>query len=510
MRILLIIAASFIVMLVGACTPKAADSSSSGTSSKSLLAPPSSSQPALLQTLSGKETLTRKDLSALSAGDLKLLQQARFDQRQKVNADLELSELLGEYLCQQLITLRQNCPIFSPLLPGGGQGSALQCRGDSGGPPAPSSIEVTIPANKSGHYVLIANDIFVSSVFVAGTTTINFTSSGAQNTAIPKFAAIWKLVLRSAPGTDLANLQPLPDLSGFVLQLKVGGTAILTTALGPSTDKNLAANNREYRVDVGQVLSLAQSSTCSISSETIDLQEQQLASSVAEKQAAKNKKTAAAPGGDLITSILSLQTDIGSQLVLLNESKNRHYLLRSEVSSEVALGCHSDTPIKKLVVEIDGSIIDREIISQQGNPLPSTNASKSKTLIIDLGGINFFVDLGATNILRSTYQVPDDFSQHTISEIRQVALTKVGTMIDNLRECHKDMLIFDTCQFSSYEEDLINIDGVSIMVNDMLVYEKKNITSKLKHDIMSLKFNDVQHSDAWLRLMQRDDCQVVQ
>jgi hypothetical protein len=205
-----------------------------------------------------------------------------------------------------------------------------------------------------------------------------------------------------------------------------------------------------------------------------------------------------------------LQADIQKKQVQLDEAKNRHYLLRSEVSTEVAIGCQLNTPIKKLAVQIDGSVIEREVASQQGDPLASTKADKSMVIIVDLGGLSFFVDLATNNIFRAVYQPADDFSKNTVSDIRQVVITKVGTKLDNVRECRKSLLIFDSCSYTTYEENLLSFDGIKIWVNDMLVYERANLRSKLDQKFMTLKLYDVQRSDAWVRLMQRDDCQVVQ
>jgi hypothetical protein len=456
--------------------------------------------------LVNKETLTKDDLLRLSSGALQQVKTARTRQQRALKDEIELTSVLSDYLCQQLRNLRQTCPIMNPLIPDPSS-QALTCTDDRGSAPLAAPLKVTIPPNKNGEFVLIANDLYVSSVFSAGTSEITFASTGARNIAAPKFSAIWKLVLRSKAGKDVDHLLALPQLNGFSLTLAQGASTLLNTQLEPSHDERLRQSVREYRVNLASLSALAQSSTCRIPGDEIDAAEKQLSQGLVDRQ--HQLPTSAVDQGDIKASILSLQTDIQQSLLLLDAAKNRHYQLRSELNPDTAIGCQAGSPITKLEVHIDGSLIDRAFISQQDDPLASRNGNKSAGLAIDFGGFGFRVDLLVNNILRIKYVPKDDFSQHSIRDIQRVVLTKLGTKIDNIRECKKDLLIFDTCIYSSYEENTLSINKITIWVNDILLYESGVLGKRLDRSNPALSLYNVQQNDAWVRLMQREDCQVT-
>jgi hypothetical protein len=193
---------------------------------------------------------------------------------------------------------------------------------------------------------------------------------------------------------------------------------------------------------------------------------------------------------------------------LLNNAQNTNYQLRSLLNPPTVSGCKANTPISSLQIEINGSMIAREFVSKQDEPLPSMNSNLSKAISIDFGGFGFSLDLASENILGIKYSSPESFSKFKLNALQRVVISKLGTSIDNLQVCQQKLLVWETCAYDSYEQDLLNITGISIWVNDELVYHHSGLNISLNRTTPALKLFDVQQSEAWVQLMQQGNCAV--
>lgn len=461
------------------------------------------------------------DLETMPLGELMLLKQERSQQDQSEQGELELLDAINGRLCEKLEDKRKNCPAIKRLIYDP-YANPLKCskEADAG----KTLIEVTIPAGKPGSFVLIANDLYTSSAFSSGTTTITFTDKGGDLLA-PQFIKIHKLVLRTEGETPA----PLPPTEGFFVKITVDGNDLLDELVRPSEDAELARQGTEYSISVKDIISLRKSSVCMVNHQQIEQLKLNIRNTITQDQALEMKDQFLRDSikidevGDpdvkrkeVISELTALRSKIAARFNVLEGERNRQFKLANELKTDIHMGCHFRKPINSFEIELEGSINDRVFLGKQDQKKPDRIFDGgSHEILFDFGAVKFSVDFSKTNIFGVRHVYEKDVSDESlVGSLDRIMVRKKGVTYDNvLTPCRTSGGIFGSLEkvfwdescYDVYEQGVFTISAITIYVNQKKAFTKGDLGVKLSRE--NYKFSeDLQSNEQWVKLMLDEDC----
>lgn len=461
------------------------------------------------------------DLETMPLGELMLLKQERAQQDQSEQGELELLDAINGRLCEKLEDKRKNCPAIKRLIHDP-YANPLKCSAneDTG----KTLIEVTIPAGKPGSFVLIANDLYTSSAFSSGTTTITFTDKGGDLMA-PQFIKIHKLVLRTEGETPA----PLPPSEGFFVKITVDGDDLLDELVRPSEDAELARQGTEYSISVKDIINLRKSSVCMINHQQIEELKLNIRNTITQDQALQMKDQFLRDSikidevGDpdvkrkeVIAELTALRSKISARFNVLEGERNRQFKLANELKTDIHMGCHFRKPINSFEIELEGSINDRVYLGKQDQKKPDRIFDGgTHEILFDFGAVKFSLDFSKTNIFGVRHVYEKDVSDESlVGSLDRIMIRKKGVTYDNvMTPCRTSGGIFGSLEkvfwdescYDVYEQGIFTISALTIYVNQKKAFSKGDLGVKLSRE--NYKFSeDLQSNEQWVKLMLDEDC----
>lgn len=459
-----------------------------------------------------------------------LLEQERKNQDLAEEDELVLLDAINTELCRKLDEKRKNCPAIKRLIFDPTERS-LQCDGETAEASTAPKIVVTIPDNKIGTFVLMANDIYKSSSFGPGTNEITFSSESGGEFQAPQFIKVYKLALRSYDAAG--KLKELPSIEAFNVKITIDGNELLNDYATLSEDTLLKEQNKEFRVPVNDIIELRRSSTCLVDQNQIDTLRSQIGQAITANQVHARKEdyrktkesldynvsNPAAKRSTLIESVYGYQASIERRFPILEAERNRQFKLISEIKTDVQIGCQYIQPIHSFELEIEGNMnMNVALGTEDGQRPPDLQDGPASELLLDFGGVKFSVDFSTQNIFGIRYPLEKDVSDEAIiGELDRIYLRKKGATFNNVAvSCNNTggilgqlgKVFYDETCYEVYEDGVFSIDAISIYVNGKKAFSRSDLGISLDHK--SRKWTgDLQSNEKWIQLMLDDTCEAT-
>lgn len=508
----------FTVLLSAQCNP----SSRQTRNAESENPPDFKKNPDLLDGNYGKSAL-----EIMPIGELMLLEQERRNQSMFEEEELTLLDAINTALCRKMEEKRSFCPAIKRLIFDPTEQS-LRCDGSQAAEIVKAPIiEVTIPKNKTGSYVLVANDLYTSSKFGAGgPTKIIFSHSGGGFQA-PQFLKVYKLVLRSAD----ADNKVLPQIESFSIKITIDGVELLDELMLESDDEIAKERNEEFKISVSDIVNLRKSGTCKVNQHDIDNLKNSIRNSITQDQVISKKQdyqqakaamdfsnvsSQSTRRSDLINKIFQYRSEIELRFPVLEGERNRQFKLTNELKTDMRLGCHARLPITSFAVELEGSMNNRTELGQQDFQKADQYGDGASTeLLFDFGGVKFSIDFAKQNIFQTKYIYEKDVSDEAlVASLDRIYIRKKSSSFDNVPvPCNTQggfvgsigKLLFNETCYDVYEEGVFHISALSVFVNEKKIFAKRDLKIRFTHELKVYE-DDLQSNAAWVKLMLEEDC----
>lgn len=456
------------------------------------------------------------DLESMSVRDLLILRSDRQEQNQNEQTELKLIKAINEKLCETLENKRTMCAALKRIsfYP---SSEVLQCAASENQESRGLKIEVTIPENKDGSFILLANDTYMSSEFGPGKSEVTF-SDNTGDLMSPQFIKIYKLKIR------LSNKfrGVMPDTSGFFIKIEVDGQELLHELVQANKESSDRSLQTEYDISIKDIIDLRTSESCMINDRIIEEIKQKAKDTIIKNQVYEktenliknnlndDKKT-------IIRDITDLRESISERFRSLESERNRQFKLTNELKTDVHLGCQIRQPVRSFIMELEGNINDRVYIGKFGNKKSDKiYDGSSYELLFDFGAARFSIDFSKMNPFGTKFIYEKDISRESIvKNIDRILIRKKGVSYDNVEtSCRNNGGLFgtieklisdDTC-YDIYEEGVIHISGITLYINDKKAYSRNNLDINLSRKSPSYIGENFQSNEDWIRLMLDDTC----
>ena len=463
-------------------------------------------------------------------GELMLLEQERKNQDLAEEDELVLLDAINTELCRKLEDKRKNCPAIKRLIFNPSERS-LRCDGESEAENKAPKIAVTIPPEKTGSFVLIANDLYRSSPFGSGTKQITFSPESGGEFDAPPFIKVYKLVLRSYNASG--ELKELPSIEAFNIKITIDGNELLNDYATFSEDTLLKEENKEFRIPVNDIINLRKSSTCLVDQNQIDSLRSEISKAITAEQVFSRKEeykktkegldynvtNPAVKRKALIESIYKYQTSIEYRFPLLEAERNRQFKLVSELKTDVQIGCQYMQPIQSFELELEGSMnMNVRIGTEDGQRPEDLQDGPATELLLDFGGVKFSVDFDSQNIFGIRYPLEKDVSDEAIiGELDRIYIRKKGATFNNVAvSCNNTggvlgqlgKVFYDETCYDVHEDGVFSIDAISIYVNGKKAFSRSDLGISLDHKTRKWT-GDLQSNEKWVQLMLDETCEAV-
>jgi|GEM_PF-6721651 len=432
-------------------------------------------------------------------------------------ASLYQYQTLNQYFCARLRDLRKDCAVKNLLIPTG-QETTLQCDENE---PEPSllkrkyQVKVGSSTELPSRLYFIANETYESSLFGVGASDIAFQAKGSSAVLSPSFGELESLVIKAE-----TSGVTLPDYNTVSVSLSVDGVSLFSGTVLPAAESS--NQNKEYRIDLNQLLQFSQSESCSVSGTEISQIKEVAATYVQQNQKLYNPFSEADLSLDLAERATLIENEIKRMEDLLNLERSRYADFLSELQMDSKSGCRLSQPLQYLSVQLHGSITTQEDISYNSKyPMTYPNqSSECMNLNLNFGtGLSWVVDQSTQALLGSTApQFVPDISRLGLSvgNMKKVSVSRPGICIDNEQiAVSKTIIGFikigDDYNYNVSEKNIFNITGITIMANDLVVYDNRDlsITFDRKHEL-SWEDPFFEQNQKWLEMLQNDDCNLTE
>ncbi len=432
-------------------------------------------------------------------------------------ASLYQYQTLNRYLCERLRYLRNECAVKHLLIPTG-QETTLQCDEND---PEPSlitrkyQVRVTSSTELSSRLYFVANETYESSLFGVGTAEIVFQSKGSSAEIAPSFSELESLVVKAETSSVT-----LPNYSSVSVSLSVDGVSLFSGAVLPAAES--ANQNTEYRIDLGQLLEFSQSDKCIVEGLEFSQIREVAATYTAQNPKVYNPFSESDVSLDIAEKTTVVENEIKKMEDLLNLERSRYADFLSELQQSSKSGCRLSQALQYLSVQLHGSVITEENISYDSKyPMTYPNqSSECMNLNLNFGtGLSWVVDQSTQALLGSTAPqfVPNISGLGlSIGNMKKVSISRPGICIDNEQVAvSKTILGFikigDDYNYNVYEKNIFNITGITIMANDLVVYDNRDLSITFDR-IHELSWKDpfFEQNQKWLEMLQNDDCNLTQ
>ena len=462
----------------------------------------------------------------MSLSDLILMRDERLAQNSSEVQELAVLTQLNAQLCTSLEKIHRTCPLAKPLVKAATT-KVMQCDGSYKEVTSPAlQMQVAIPLSKTGDFVLIADDAYISDQFGSGVKSIGFkeippapgSPLAANKKSVETIKDLSKLVLRRAPGLPVEQLTPLPSIDGFTITISIDGVSLLSGPLLPTSDGDLRTKQSEYMVDLHDVVTIGRSEQCGMLTQSMQTLKDTISTTVQRSSPDTVYMTShgsavisdtTADRAAIIAHVSEIQSLIVKRFPALEAQRNLNGKLSLELSSNGVLGCHLSMPISSMAIEIDGKVNDRVALGTYDTPFsPAPGSGKASALGFDFGGISFVVDTERQNILGGHYDVPlDPSTVVAVGSIDRAVINKQGSAFDNERFCTREFFILsEKCRYNAFETSTFSLAAVRFFVNGKLFYERNALGVVLDRSRLKLTLPNLYSNPNWIHMMQETDC----
>ncbi len=484
-------------------------------------------------------------LNAMSQGDLVTYYNSRKSDLTNHQNNVKADNQIVSALCSRLSSLRAQCAVANPLLPGTnlickstniGDGFSVQLTDTSGNP----------LKKVDGQYAIVINGNYISTPFGAGNTHINFSfHGGVSGIQSPTIGQVTLIEIKRADEnmSAIASGKAQPIINNFYVQLFFNGVKI---ADGPLLqDSNTSFKNYRYMLSLDTILAMQRSSMCTVQAREIDNIKTQITSKIASQSVQSEAASVFSPvststpkqlqmtKSQLISEILALEHQISTLLPRLDTLQNEVMNLTNELQTTSVIGCHASEPIVQLSVTIVGKKNDPKAVSDVNKMCPSMMPGPSgSNVLMPLGSGNIIsVDMGSSvtvNLDQNTAPIGGPpwvgqvSEQAVVGNIQYLSLKKLGVTIDDLGpRCTSGFLgANSSCTRICQEIDTYTITGIKIAIDTpsvtgFTIYDASNLNIILgstlysSNAVLSWQASNLRSDPNWNKLMYDTNCQTT-
>jgi hypothetical protein len=206
--------------------------------------------------------------------------------------------------------------------------------------------------------------------------------------------------------------------------------------------------------------------------------------------------------------IAKLKAEIGVRKAELERERDRNGKLRSELNQKSSRGCHMNEPIKKVEILVQGDVdFNREKIDSGSDEKQNEGNPESFTIEI---GENFSATIknSESGLFSSQGKyLMTDVGDRKIRDIERISIVRNGVKYDNKKVCWRE-LFRTKCKYEHYEVEKYKLFGVSIVVNDRVLFQKKGFDTTF--DRQTRRWNvdsgEFKANEAYFKASTAEDC----
>lgn len=206
--------------------------------------------------------------------------------------------------------------------------------------------------------------------------------------------------------------------------------------------------------------------------------------------------------------IEKLKNQIGVRKTELERERDRNGKLRSELNQKSSRGCRLNEPIKKVELLVQGDVdFNREKIDSGSGELQNQGTPDSFSIEI---GDNFSVNVknSESGLFSSQGKyLITNVGDRKVRDVERIKIVRNGVKYDNKKVCWRE-LFRTKCKYEHYEVEKYKLYGVSVIVNDQLIFEKKGFDSTFdrKAREWSIGPEDFKSNEAYIKTTVAEDC----
>lgn len=431
--------------------------------------------------------------------------------RESEGSYLSLLRGINRKFCVKLAQFRAQCPTQARLVSDDVE-QVLGCVGDPDqNLEFQQSFKVSIDGQAGVRWRFRADNTYETGSLENGAgQVVSFHQNLGQSVLAPRLNEVTDL--RLIPVDPVAPGSAVPKI-----EFNVGATAFFTEHdLLP-----VSGTEGHYRLDPGRIFDLRSSDACRVTAKELDdiaAQVKEGGSDGAVTPSPAPAETEPDAGGSVAQQLEAARKRLETvkQIVApiseaLDRERDRNGKLRKEILNDNNIGCFATQPINKIEILVRGLALPRSAPDSSDTKAPRAATGNPRQFQFwfgdALGAIH--PDEAQQSIFNANGRlVVQGLADRKIADIEHATVKKGGIGAFAEEDCSTVLGLFKRCSWRNGEADMYRLDGLTVKVNDEVLYQNENINYSFKKG--TLQWNDarLRANPAYVRLMNRSDCPI--
>lgn len=203
----------------------------------------------------------------------------------------------------------------------------------------------------------------------------------------------------------------------------------------------------------------------------------------------------------------TLKQEIAARREVLERERDRVGKLSFELQGDTAAGCMANQRIEKFEILVQGTHLGPSAKFDSKDHMPPSGSPAQIRMLYGDALAQTVSDEEAAPVFRNDGRlISTEFNASRIADIQFVKIIKGGIGFISNRICVSQFIFFTSCHYENNEVNRYRLDGVTLKVNDEVLYKKDAISHTFEGDKREWTDMNISLNPEFLRLMARTDC----